>query len=179
MKKRLITLLLVSAMAISTLAGCGNQADTGATSGSTTGSSGSGNQASDDGGAGTTDAPQVSEGVTDFTMFITMPGSEINSDNEIAQIIADKWGVKVKETWLTGQTAAEATGTLIASGEYPDYIDSDDMALLVDAGALVPLDDYIDQYPDFKNEWFTPEEWEKFRSLTDISTGSILSATLW
>lgn len=161
MKKKLITLLLASAMAISTLAGCGNQADTGATSGSTTSNSGSGSQTSDDGG--TSEAPQVSGGTTDFTMFITMPGSEINSDNEIAQMIADRWGVKIKETWLTGQTAAEATGTLIASGEYPDYIDSDDMALLVDAGALVPLDDYINQYPEFRDTWFTADEWEKFR----------------
>ncbi len=102
-------------------------------------------------------------GTTEFSMFITMPGSEINSDNEIADMIAEKWGVKIKETWLTGQTASEATGTLIASGEYPDYIDSDDMSLLVDAGALIPLDDYIDQYPEFKETWFTEDEWEKFR----------------
>ncbi|MBP5299197.1 MAG: sugar ABC transporter substrate-binding protein, partial [Lachnospiraceae bacterium] len=84
-------------------------------------------------------------------------------DNEIAQMIADKWGVKVKETWLTGQTASEATGTLIAGGEYPDFIDSDEMNLLIDADALVPLDDYIDQYPEFRDTWFTPEEWDKFR----------------
>ena len=160
MKKKLTTLLLASAVAISTLAGCGNQADSSATSGSTTTDGGSSDAGSD---SGTTEAPQVSEGITDFTMFITMPGSEINSDNEIADMIADGWGVRIKETWLTGQTASEATGTLIASGEYPDYIDSDDMSLLVDAGALVPLDDYIDQYPEFRDTWFTPEEWDKFR----------------
>ncbi len=101
--------------------------------------------------------------IKDFTMFITMPGSEINDDNEIAQMIAEKWGVRVKETWLTGQTAAEATGTLIASEEYPDFIDSDEMGLLYDAGALVALDEYIDQYPEFKEKWFTEAEWEKFR----------------
>ena len=92
-----------------------------------------------------------------------MPGSEINDDNEIAQMIGEKWGVRIKETWLTGQTASEATGMLNASDEYPDYIDSDDMSLLVDAGALIPLDDYIDQYPEFKEKWFTEDEWEKFR----------------
>ena len=101
--------------------------------------------------------------ITDFSMFITMPGAEINDDNEIAQMIAEKHGVRVKETWLTGQTAAEATGTLIASDEYPDFIDSDEMGLLVDAGALLPLDDYIDAYPEFKEAWFTEDEWEKFR----------------
>ncbi len=152
MKKKLITLMLASAMVVSSLAGCGGKADSASTGNNGTGSDNTSAESS-----------QSSGEVTDFTMFITMPGSEINSDNEIAQMIADKWGVKIKETWLTGQTAAEATGTLIASGEYPDYIDSDDMSLLVDAGALVPLDEYIDQYPEFKETWFTPEEWEKFR----------------
>ena len=161
MKKKLITLLLASALTVSALAGCGGGADDGAASGSA--ATGSGSADADAGESGSADASASNGEVTDFTMFITMPGSEINSDNEIAQMIADRWGVKIKETWLTGQTAAEATGTLIASGEYPDYIDSDDMAQLVDAGALVPLDDYIDQYPEFKDTWFTPEEWEKFR----------------
>ena len=133
MKKKVIAMLLASVLAVSTLAGCGGKENA-----ETPASSNTENQQADD----QSDAPsddqsaesEASSGeVTDFTMFITMPGSEINSDNEIAQMIADKWGVKVKETWLTGQTAAEATGTLIASGEYPDFIDSDDMGQLVDA----------------------------------------------
>ena len=32
-----------------------------------------------------------------------------------------------------------------------------------DAEALIPLDDYIDQYPEFRDTWFTKEEWDKFR----------------
>ena len=32
--------------------------------------------------------------ITEFSMFITMPGSEINDDNEIAQMIAERYGVK-------------------------------------------------------------------------------------
>ena len=44
-------------------------------------------------------------------------------------------------SWLTGQTAQEAVGTLIAGGEYPDMIDGGDgMKQLYDAGALVALD---------------------------------------
>ncbi len=156
MKLKKVTALLLSfAMMASVLAGCGSQAGTSA-------------PASDGGAAtatdgGSSDTASASGEVTDFTMFITMPGSEINDDNEIASLIADKWGVKVKETWLTGQTASEATGTLIAGGEYPDFIDSDEMNLLIDAEALIPLDDYIDQYPEFRDTWFTPEEWDKFR----------------
>ena len=101
--------------------------------------------------------------VKEFTAFFAVPGSEINDDNEIQQKIAEITGAKCKETWLTGQTAEEAVGTLIAGGEYPDMIDGGDgMAQLYDAGALVALDDYIDQYPNIK-EFFTEEEWDKIR----------------
>ena len=160
MKKKIIALFLTAGVVASMLAGCGGSgdaapaADAGADATATADADAGEEDASEDAGSGE---------VTNFTMFITMPGSEINDDNEIAQMIADKWGVKVKETWLTGQTASEATGTLIAGGEYPDFIDSDEMNLLIDADALIPLDDYIDKYPEFKETWFTPEEWEKFR----------------
>ncbi len=147
------------------LAGCGGgekEAESSSdSSASTTDSSATADKPAES--SDTADTSSGSQEITEFTYFITMPGSEINDDNEIAQMIAEKTGVKVKETWLTGQTAAEATGTLIAGGEYPDFIDSDDMSMLVDADALIPLDDYIDKYPEFKEAWFTEEEWEKFR----------------
>lgn len=67
------------------------------------------------------------------------------------------------ETWLTGQTASEAVGTLIAGGDYPDFIDGGDaMGQLYEAGALVPLDDYLDDYPNIK-AYYTDEEWNKLR----------------
>lgn len=101
--------------------------------------------------------------IIDFTFFGAMPGSEKNSDNEIKEIIAEKIGARCEETWLTGQTAAEAIGTIIASGEYPDFIDGvDSMMQLYDAGALVAWDDYLDKYPNLK-EMYTDEEWESFR----------------
>ena len=160
MKKKIVSALLAAGMVMSLLAGCGGNAGGSAATTTDNGSTETAATKSDDSSAEVASEPGE---VTEFTMFITMPGSEINDDNEIAQIIADKYGVKVKETWLTGQTASEATGTLIAGGEYPDFIDSDEMNLLVDADALVPLDDYLDQYPEFRDTWFTPEEWEKFR----------------
>ena len=159
MKKKVISMLLVSAMALATLVGCG-----GSETAAPAASDDSTPAATEDTAAPAEDTATESSGeVTEFTYFITMPGSEINDDNEIAAMIAEKYGVKVKETWLTGQTASEATGTLIAGGEYPDFIDSDEMAMLLDAGALLPLDEYIDKYPEFKEAWFTEEEWEKFR----------------
>ncbi len=101
-------------------------------------------------------------GVTTFTYFIGMPGSEINNKNDISDIIAEKTGVRVKETWLTGQTGSEACGTIVASGEYPDFVSSDNKIFL-DAGALIPLDPYLEKYPEFRDTYYTKEEWDKFR----------------
>lgn len=115
------------------------------------------------GGCSRSNSGAGKDGVKEFTAFFAVPGAEINDDNEIQEIIAEKTGVKVKETWLTGQTASEAIGTLIAGGEYPDFIDGGDaMGQLYEAGALVALDDYLDDYPNIKN-YFTEEEWDKLR----------------
>lgn len=131
--KRVTGMLLASALAVSLFTGCGS------------GSS------------------ENEGGTKEFTAFYAVPGAEINDDNEIQQIIAEKTGVKVDETWLTGQTASEAVGTLIAGGDYPDFIDGGDaMGQLYEAGALVPLDDYLDDYPNIK-AYYTDEEWNKLR----------------
>ena len=74
---------------------------------------------------GSSGSSESADGIKTFTMFIAMPGSEINDDNEIMNIIAEKTGAKLKETWLTGQTDAEAIGTIIAGGEYPDFINGE------------------------------------------------------
>lgn len=108
-------------------------------------------------------AGAAEEKVTEFTAFFATPGSEINDENEVQKRIAEKTGVKVKETWLTGQSASQAIGTIIASGEYPDFINGvDAMAPLYEAGVLVAWDDYIEKYPNIK-EYYTEEEWDKFR----------------
>ena len=131
--KRVTGMLLVSALAVSLFTGCG------------------GGSSENEGG------------IKEFTAFFAVPGAEINDDNEIQQIIAEKTGAKVDETWLTGQTASEAVGTLIAGGEYPDFIDGGDaMGQLYEAGALVPLDDYLDDYPNIK-AYYSDEEWNKLR----------------
>lgn len=116
-----------------------------------------------DGGDSKKDSKGGSDGVKEFTAFFATSGSEINDDNEIQKIIAEKTGVKVKETWLTGQSAEEAIGTIIAGGEYPDFIEGGNATpQLYDAGALVALDEYIEKYPNIK-EFFTEQEWDSLR----------------
>ncbi|SDI18321.1 putative aldouronate transport system substrate-binding protein [Pseudobutyrivibrio sp. 49] len=137
MKKKIVSAVLCAAMLSSMFAGCGKQAASG----------GAVNE----------------DGIKEFTAFFAVPGSEINDDNEIQQIIAEKTGCKVKETWLTGQTAEEAIGTLIAGGEYPDFVEAGNGSVqMYEAGALVALDDYIDKYPNIK-EYFTEQEWDQLR----------------
>lgn len=149
--KKLSVLLMGVVMTASLLMGCG-----GSTEGTDEGSSlaSSGSESSDNADNGE---------IIEFTAFFAMPGSEINDGNEVQEIIAQKTGVRVKETWLTGQTDAEAVGTIIAGGEYPDFINgSDGMQALYDAGALVAWDDYLDKYPNLK-EMYSDAEWDKFR----------------
>lgn len=134
-RKKIVSMLLVATMAATMFAGCGNDSGKKGSSG----------------------------GAKEFDAFFAVPGSEINDDNEIQKIIEEKTGVRVKETWLTGQTADEAIGTMIAGGEYPDFIEgASGQKQLYEAGALVPLDDYIEKYPNIKN-LFTELEWEKLR----------------
>ena len=136
-RKKIVSMLLVTTMAATLFAGCGN--DSGKKGGTETGSA------------------------KEFDAFFAVPGSEMNDDNEIQKIIEEKTGVRVNETWLTGQTADEAIGTMIAGGEYPDFIEgASGQKQLYDAGALVPLDDYIEKYPNIK-KLFTDLEWEKLR----------------
>lgn len=157
MKRRKITaLFMTTALAVSVLGGCGG--------GGSDSDAGKGSVANDSTETGGSAASSKGDGdVIEFTAFFAVPGAEKNDDNEIKEIIAEKTGAKVKETWLTGQTASEAVGTIVAGGEYPDFIDGGDaMKTLYDAGALVAWDDYIDKYPNIK-EYYSDEEWDKFR----------------
>lgn len=142
MKFKKITAVLVTiAMAAVMMAGCGK----------------SGGDVASEGESSSGDS------IREYTGFFSVPGNEINDDNEIQQKIAEITGAKVKETWLTGQTSEEAVGTLIAGGEYPDLIDGGDgTTQLYDAGALIPLDDYIEKNENLKNLW-SEEEWDKVR----------------
>ena len=145
-RRKLISVLLAATMMAAMFAGCGSNA-----------ASTDAKENAD--GADSTEAG----GVKEFTAFFAVPGSEINDDNEIQQIIADKTGVKVKETWLTGQTAEEAVGMMITGGELPDFIcGGSGQSQLYDADVLVALDDYLDDYPNIKN-FFTQQQWDQLR----------------
>lgn len=116
-----------------------------------------------DPGATPVTTPGTYDGIVDMTMFITMAGKEKNDGNDIQELIAEKTGVRVKETWLTGQSPDEAVASIIASGKLPDFIDGSDSNLeLYHNGLLVAWDDYLEMYPNLK-ELYTEDEWDRFR----------------
>lgn len=162
---RLLSLGLSVALTLACLSGCGNAAQTAAPAGDDAAPA----AAADAGDTADADAgeTEVAAGdIVDFTFFGGMPGVEINSgNNEIQDIIAQKTGVRLKETWLTGQTVAEAIGSIIASGTYPDLIDGGDGCVdLYNEGVLVAWDEYLEsgKYPNLTN-YYTPAEWDQFR----------------
>ena len=122
-RKRMLSALLVVAMAATMFAGCGNKG---------------GSYSSTQGGKAANDGD-----IKEFTAFFAVPGSEINDDNEVQQIIAEKTGVKVKETWLTGQTAEEAIGTLV---EYQELLHRTGMGSASSGRRTYLLDSTVLQY---------------------------------
>ena len=98
-----------------------------------------------------------------FTAFHAVPGTEVPDDNRILRKIAEEIGVWAKVSWLTAQTADERIGIMIAGGEYPDLITgSTGTPSLIEAGALIPIDEYWDDYPNIKN-YLSEGDWNKVR----------------
>jgi putative aldouronate transport system substrate-binding protein len=125
--KLIISMLLTGVVSLGLLAGCGSKTKE-------TGSTVSG------------------DGKTkEFTAFYATPGKDMPETNRVKQAITKKIGAKITEQWLTGQAAKERVGVMVAGGEYPDLIDGGEgEQALIDAGALVPLEDKVDKYPNLK-----------------------------
>jgi len=137
--KLIVSILLSGTLALGLLAGCGSKTTETSTAASSDGK------------------------VKEFTAFFATAGQELPDNNRLKKVISEKIGAKVNEQWLTGQTAKERIGVMVAGGEYSDFIDGGDATqALVDAGALIPLEDKIDKYPNIKN-FLTPAQWEALR----------------
>ena len=107
--------------------------------------------------------PEPDDGITDLTMFIDRPGNEKEYDNRIRELIAQMTGVRVTESYITGISAEEAVGALIASGNLPDYFyGGSEIHDLYTAGDLVAWDPYLDIYPNLR-ELYSEAEWARFR----------------
>ncbi|WP_152395303.1 extracellular solute-binding protein [Paenibacillus guangzhouensis] len=103
------------------------------------------------------DGESASSGeVTTFTMNSTTPNATF--DTPIGKIITEKTGVKFDYMTVVGGSdeATQKYDVWLASGDFPDVLafSPASMAKYRDAGAIIPLEDLIDQYgPNIKKKF--------------------------
>lgn len=102
-----------------------------------------------------------------FTSYFALNGDVISTDNVIQNLIAEKTGAICIETWQKSSSSVEDTiKEMITAGKYPDFIyGGSAQQILVNSEALVPLDEYWDEYENIKN-FYSEKEWDKLRSET-------------
>ena len=98
--------------------------------------------------------------VKTFTAFFSVNGDARDDDNDIKELIAERIGARCEEYWLSGQSVEDAVNEYIANGEYPDFISGG--RELYEAGALLPIDEYWEDYPNIYN-YLSQEEWDTLR----------------
>lgn len=98
-----------------------------------------------------------------FTAFVAVTGPSENRDSRIRRKIAEFTGAVVDVERLSGQTPEEKIKSMIAGDKYPDFIDGSGATdLLIKANALVPLDEYLDDYPNLK-KYLSDTQWDSLR----------------
>ncbi|UQZ82415.1 Lipoprotein LipO precursor [Paenibacillus konkukensis] len=77
-------------------------------------------------------------------------------DNPSLKYIEDRLGIRLNLTAATPDIYKEKVKVAVASGDIPDafaWTDMDDFIVkLIKSGVIVPLDKYIDEYPNLKKE---------------------------
>ena len=148
MKRKVVSLMLVSAMVAGMLAGCGS--DSGSSKGGSSTETGSAAEASSSGE--TADDADDKSPIT-FEYF-NADGKNGNWDNPVAKAITEATGVTLDVSYpvATQGDAKEDVALMIANDEYPDMIYAKGSATdLYQAGALIDMTDLIEKYgPNIK-----------------------------
>lgn len=148
MKRKVVSLMLVSAMVAGMLAGCGS--DSGSSKGGSSTETGSAAEASSSGE--TTDDADDKSPIT-FEYF-NADGKNGNWDNPVAKAITEATGVTLDVSYPVASQgdAKEDVALMIANDEYPDMIYAKGSATdLYQAGALIDMTDLIEKYgPNIK-----------------------------
>lgn len=148
MKRKVVSLMLVSAMVTGMLAGCGS--DSGSSKGGSSTETGSAAEASSSGE--TADDADDKSPIT-FEYF-NADGKNGNWDNPVAKAITEATGVTLDVSYPVASQgdAKEDVALMIANDEYPDMIYAKGSATdLYQAGALIDMTDLIEKYgPNIK-----------------------------
>lgn len=148
MKRKVVSLMLVSAMVAGMLAGCGS--DSSSSKGGSSTETGSAAEASSSGE--TADDADDKSPIT-FEYF-NADGKNGNWDNPVAKAITEATGVTLDVSYPVASQgdAKEDVALMIANDEYPDMIYAKGSATdLYQAGALIDMTDLIEKYgPNIK-----------------------------
>lgn len=157
--KKILAMGLVFVLMVSVLAGCGKKTEDSSNTDTTVNTP---TKAADANETNETEVPE--EEVDDFSIDSIGPlefewyGSRdsYSAHEWAAQHKGEQWllekGIMVNQTDPNG-AADQRMSTMLVSGEYPDVMVVDrgaQVERLREAGALVPLDDYLDKYPNLK-----------------------------
>ena len=149
--KKQISVIMAAIMIASAASGCqspGNQA-TGATSG--------GEQ----------------KEIKTFSLYTMGQTTPLDlSNTPVGKKVTEITGVKLKCDYQVGSDEATIATTQTASGQYDDLLNPhNELNVYRDAGALVPLDDYIEKYGTNIKKWYGDD----LKKLKDPETGHIYS----
>lgn len=145
MKRKVVSLMLVSAMVAGMLAGCGS--DSGSSKGGSSTETGSAAEASSSGETADDKSPITFE-------YFNADGKNGNWDNPVAKAITEATGVTLDVSYPVASQgdAKEDVALMIANDEYPNMIYAKGSATdLYQAGALIDMTDLIEKYgPNIK-----------------------------
>lgn len=145
MKRKVVSLMLVSAMVAGMLAGCGS--DSRSSKGGSSTETGSAAEASSSGETADDKSPITFE-------YFNADGKNGNWDNPVAKAITEATGVTLDVSYPVASQgdAKEDVALMIANDEYPDMIYAKGSATdLYQAGALIDMTDLIEKYgPNIK-----------------------------
>lgn len=145
MKRKVVSLMLVSAMVAGMLAGCGS--DSGSSKGGSSTETGSAAEVSSSGETADDKSPITFE-------YFNADGKNGNWDNPVAKAITEATGVTLDVSYPVASQgdAKEDIALMIANDEYPDMIYAKGSATdLYQAGALIDMTDLIEKYgPNIK-----------------------------
>lgn len=162
MKRKFLSLLLISAVMIGLLGACGS------------GDSGRAPAAEPDAGEAVSDAgvfPIVNDKLTLKVMIGANPAVEDFNTNEFTKYFEEKTNIHVEWEIAT----AEKLNLALASGDLPDVIMSmnvtpEQQALYGEQGVILPLNDYIEKYGLNTKKCLRKVLWSNRRSLRPTGT---------
>jgi putative aldouronate transport system substrate-binding protein len=152
--KRMLNIAVVSALLVTSFVGCGGKEAEGGTDAATTQTA-----------AATTDAASTAAaGAEEITLKgIHILGKDVAAPprpSPLDKLLKEKFNINVE--WEDVTYEKEKFNLLFASEEYPDFIyninDETTVKGWGTAGYLVPVNDYLDKIPNYKNMW-TEEDW--------------------